>query len=216
MLAKRQIPNALTMARLVLAAAFFAVLHVYSFGPGAALSWHLPTALVLFIVAAATDALDGHLARTWKVESMFGRVMDPFCDKVLILGALIFLAGPGFAYAVLVPAGEMAASESRVRMVSGVWPWMVVVVLGRELLVTGLRGQMEGQGVAFGANRWGKWKMILQSVVVPAVLIVVMLDPTREGWGWLAWVRDGLVWLTVAVTVFSGWPYVQAARGAMK
>ena len=157
--------------------------------------WVLPVATVLFILAAITDALDGYLARKWDVVSKFGRIMDPFCDKILILGAVIYLGSPRFMDPAAVEAGHLRT------MVSGVYPWMVVLVLARELLVTGIRGEVEKAGIAFGANWVGKLKMILQSVVVPVVLIIVMIDPARPGWEWLGWVRDVLVYATVIATV---------------
>ncbi|MFI4860161.1 MAG: CDP-diacylglycerol--glycerol-3-phosphate 3-phosphatidyltransferase [Phycisphaerales bacterium JB063] len=201
MIARKNIPNLLTVLRLFLAGGLFALLAFYRFDTGVA--WLLIPAIVMFIAAAVTDALDGYLARKWEVVSKFGRIMDPFCDKVLVLGAVVFLAGPGF-----VDAHGSGA------LVSGVYPWMVVLVISRELLVTGIRGEMESTGHNFGANVWGKLKMVLQSVVVPVVLLIVLLfeaDPRR--FGWLAWVRDVLVYATVLVTLLSGLPYI---TGAMK
>jgi CDP-diacylglycerol--glycerol-3-phosphate 3-phosphatidyltransferase len=208
---RRQIPNALTMLRLVFAAVFFLVLNAYRYAhpqPGDA--WLLLVAAALFILGALTDALDGHLARKWQVESKFGRIMDPFCDKILVLGAVVYLASPRFLDRQAVAEGLSAT------MVSGVYPWMVVLVVARELLVTGIRGEVEKAGVKFGANWFGKIKMILQSIVVPVVLVIVWLDPNRDGFGWLAWVRDILVWATVIVTVISGLPYVTGAAKAFR
>jgi CDP-diacylglycerol--glycerol-3-phosphate 3-phosphatidyltransferase len=201
---RKHLPNLLTMLRLVFAAAFFGVLQLYRYAadppsPG----WVLPVAIVLFILAAVTDALDGWLARRWDVVSKFGRIMDPFCDKILILGAVIYLASPRFLDPAAVEAGAFRT------MVSGVYPWMVVLVLARELLVTGIRGEVEKAGVAFGANWVGKLKMILQSVVVPVVLVIVALDPADHAW--MGWVRDVLVYATVIVTVLSGLPYITGA-----
>ena len=204
---RQHIPNFLTMLRLVIAAAFFGVLQLYRYGAQpASPGWVLPTAVVLFVLAALTDALDGHLARKWDVVSKFGRIMDPFCDKILILGAVIYLASPRFLDHAAVAGGELRT------MISGVYPWMVVLVVARELLVTGIRGEVEKAGIAFGANWIGKLKMILQSVVVPLVLIIVMIDPRQHPW--LGWVRDVLVYATVIATVFSGWPYVTGAMRA--
>ena len=209
----RQFPNLLTLMRLLLAAAFFVVLNQYRYEAGTSSTEHggvLIAAIVLFILAAITDALDGHLARRWKVESTFGRIMDPFCDKVLVIGAFIYLAGARF----VIP--ERAAAGEFFNMVSGVYPWMVAIILARELLVTGIRGELEGSGVKFGANLWGKLKMILQSIAVPVVLLIVYLDPELPGRAWLGWVRDALVYATVAATLFSGIPYIFAAGRVMK
>ncbi|MEM1356324.1 MAG: CDP-alcohol phosphatidyltransferase family protein [Planctomycetota bacterium] len=221
MLSKQQIPNALTMLRLVLAAVFFLLLALYRVDQGVA--WLMIPAIVLFIAAAVTDALDGHLARKWQVESKFGRIMDPFCDKVLILGALIFLAGPSFTFAYIWnPSGTPELLDATVRhaQISGVYPWMVVLILARELLVTGIRGVVEATGQKFGANLWGKLKMILQAIVVPLVLLIVLIYDGEHSFGYdlsnsvqmaLRWVRDALVYLTVIASVLSGVPYVAGA-----
>ncbi len=203
----RQVPNALTLARLVLTAAFLLALNQYRYG-NPAVHFYLPIATVLFILAAATDAMDGYLARKWQVESVFGRIMDPFCDKILIIGAFIYLAGPRF----VIPS----RADEFLNMVSGVYPWMVVVMLAREMLVTSVRGELEGQGIKFSANLWGKLKMILQSAVIPIVLILVWLDPVREGMYWARTLRNTLVYATVIVTVISGVPYFISAARVMK
>src|SRR5688572_26443897 len=98
---RRSLPNLLTIARVIIAAAFFGVLTpwryaVSSAARGQGIDTWLLLAAFLFILAAATDALDGYLARRWRVVSVFGRVMDPFADKLLVIGGFVFLAGPGF------------------------------------------------------------------------------------------------------------------------
>lgn len=198
---QRRTPNALTIARVILAAAVFVMLSGFV-GPAsqdglvADRTW-LVAAAALFIVAAITDALDGHLARRWKVVSLFGRVVDPFADKVLILGSFICLAGPMFA-------------DPRVGMLSGVHSWMVVVILARELLVTTLRGVYESRGVDFSATASGKFKMILQSMAVPIILITLALDPAEPG-SPARWVVIVTAWTTLVVTAWSGVPYVTRA-----
>lgn len=204
-----QVPNFLTLLRLVLAAVFFLVLNQYRYD-GDVASWALLAATAIFIIAALTDAADGYLARRWGVESTFGRIMDPFCDKVLVIGAFIYLAGSRFVD----PAA--IAADSFFTMISGVYPWMVVVILARELLVTAVRGEIETKGVAFGSNVWGKLKMILQSVGVPVILLIVWLDPARPEHAWLAWVRDVLVYAIVVVTTVSVVPYLTRAAWALK
>ncbi len=204
-----QLPNQLTVLRLILSAALFVVLAIYRYeGPDEPRTALLFTAVALFVIAAITDALDGYFARRWNVISKFGRVMDPFADKILVLGALILLAGPGF----VIPAA--ASAERAGRLITGVEPWMVIVILARELLVTGIRGEIEGSGIQFAAKTPGKLKMILQSVVVPVVLLLVWIDPLAHAWA--AWTRDILVWATVIVTILSGVPYVTAARSAIQ
>jgi phosphatidylglycerophosphate synthase len=199
---RRKLPNIITVMRLVLAAAFFATLNLYRY-PDTNQMW-ANLAILLFCAAAATDALDGYLARRWKAISLFGRIMDPFCDKVLIIGAFVYLAGPRF-----VVEEWVADPSSWLTMATGVYPWMVVVIIARELLVTGIRGVVEAMGVSFGSSWSGKGKMILQSCAVPVVLaLVVNFEPARPGNHWAFLISTTLMYATVGVTVWSGWPYV--------
>src|SRR2546423_5196051 len=99
--ARRNLPNLLTASRVVIAAAFFGVLTPWRYASspaarGEGVDIWLLVAAALFTIAAATDAIDGYLARKWNVVSVFGRVMDPFADKLLVIGGFAFLAGPGF------------------------------------------------------------------------------------------------------------------------
>jgi len=192
---QRRIPNALTVARLVLTAAFVAVLSFYRFPDGA--PWTLPVALALFVVAAISDALDGYLARKWNAVSVFGRVVDPAADKVLVLSALVFLASPVFL------------SETLGRSVTGVAPWMVAIILTREFMVTSIRAVLESEGVSFAANASGKIKMIVQSVAVPLAMLLVWVVPTPDllAGGWARWVLDILFWGLTLLTVTSSLPY---------
>ncbi|MBI1373404.1 MAG: hypothetical protein GC159_11800 [Phycisphaera sp.] len=214
------LPNQLTLLRLVLAAAFFLVLNQYRYGATTAdgvlvdQTLILFGAIVLFICAAVTDWADGYLARKWKVESQFGRIMDPFCDKVLVMGAFIYLCGPRFVDLEAVSSGQKIFGLIRGNMVSGVYPWMVAVILARELFVTGIRGELESAGHKFGAKLFGKLKMVLQSVAIPLVLLIIWLDPITHPW--LGHARNGLVYATVIVTILSGLPYLRGARIAMK
>ncbi len=202
-LLRRQLPNALTMLRLFLAAAFFAALNAFRY-PTTNQGW-ANLAIVLFVAAAITDAFDGHLARKWNVTSMFGRIMDPFCDKVLVLGAFIYLAGPRFVYQKWVDDGSFFT------MATAVYPWMVVLIFARELLVTGVRGVVESMGIEFGANWAGKAKMILQSFAIPLILILVVnLQPAENNWA--RWCCHVLVYTTLVVTLWSAWPYTIGLR----
>lgn len=201
---RKQLPNALTVLRVVLATAFFVLLTCWHGlpsarrPPGSGIEPTLLATAVLFIVAAITDALDGYLSRLWGVVSTFGRVMDPFADKVLVVGAFIFLAGPAF---------HVAKQGGGGLQVTGVLPWMVVLIVARELLVTSIRGLVEGRGKNFQANSWGKLKMILQSVSIPTILAGVAIFDMTPGTP-ARWTTDLLVWFTVAATAMSGVPYI--------
>ncbi len=198
---RRQLPNAITVGRLVLAAVFFAMLRFYEHGT-VAMSWFLFTAGWVYGLAAATDWLDGHLARKWNVASLFGRVVDPFCDKILVLGTFVFFASEVFMH--------------EGRNLTGVGPVVVTLLLSRELLVTTLRGLSEGGGDAMGAKQAGKLKMIFQSIAIPVVLVYVF------ALGWLERgdaleialrvLREIAVWGTVVVTLWSGWAYLPGRR----
>lgn len=215
---KVHIPNLLTLLRVVLAWVFIAllsgipsrVLHSDPTGidrvgeaqhEGNAL---IIAAAVVFIIAAITDALDGHLARKWKAVTRFGRIMDPMADKLLVIGAFVMLVTPGFRATLMPNATEF--------QVSGVAPWMVVAILMRELLVTSIRGVYEADGVDFSAGSLGKAKMVLQSITIPVVLLLVALGSPIPG-STERLIILFLVWATVITTVLSGLPYIgQAAK----
>ena len=191
------LPNALVWLRLVLAGVFVGLL---SFEPLASPAVLL-AAMAIFIVAALTDMLDGKLARAWNCVSRFGRIMDSFADKILVLGAFVILAGPAFAH---------HQPDAPPLQASGVYPWMAVLILGRELLITSLRGLVEGEGGDFSAIWVGKWKMVAQSVAIPLILLVLALfrwGPGAPG----RWVIDLTAWATVLITVASAIPYITKA-----
>ncbi len=198
---RRQIPNALTVGRLILSVIFFLMLALYDYDPDR-ISWFLFTAGWVYGVAAATDWVDGYLARKWQVVSVFGRIVDPFVDKILILGTFAFLAGRNFS----------TFEDGQIVPLTGISPVVVVLLIARELLVTTLRGVFEGGGRDFSADWSGKAKMIVQSVAVPVVLVYVIFLPVLGNWEFpLRIVRDVFVWGTVLVTLGSGLTYVRKA-----
>src|SRR5215211_8666848 len=140
------VPNILTIARLVLSIFCFVTL---------TFDWYL-TSLVLFAIAAGTDWVDGFYARRYGQITQLGRILDPFADKIVICGTFIFLAA--------VPPTITGRSASEISA------WMAVIVVGRELLVTALRSMAEGQGTDFSAKWAGKWKMVLQCLAAAASL----------------------------------------------
>jgi CDP-diacylglycerol--glycerol-3-phosphate 3-phosphatidyltransferase len=147
----------------------------------------------LFVVVAATDYLDGYLARRDKHITAFGRIADPFTDKVLILGTMVYLA-------------DMPWSEQFLPAT------VVVVIVAREFLVTGIRGYVESLGHEFPADKFGKLKMIVQSIAVGG-LIWLEAWPWGDAWFtfWKYFV-SGLVVLTLIATVGSGVTYVLKTR----
>ncbi|MGE0607328.1 MAG: CDP-diacylglycerol--glycerol-3-phosphate 3-phosphatidyltransferase [Pirellulales bacterium] len=187
------LPNQLTWARLFLSVVMFALLAV-GVKDGNNRTVFI-AALVLFCIAAGTDWLDGYLARKYNLVTTLGRILDPFADKVVICGTFIFLA----------------SLEQRG---SGVAAWMVVVIVGRELLVTALRSFLEQQGADFSASLSGKLKMVLQCAA--AIASFVALASYQSGTvphlaSWLSITRDVLIWSAVVLTIVSGAAYVRAA-----
>ncbi|MFI5456627.1 MAG: CDP-diacylglycerol--glycerol-3-phosphate 3-phosphatidyltransferase [Isosphaerales bacterium] len=172
------VPNTLTVSRLVLAVCVFVNIS------SGAYAW----ALAIFGLAAVTDALDGYFARLLKQDTPLGRQLDPLVDKVIVSGSYIYLA-----------------------TIDGtkVMPWMVTVIVVRELLIQGLRSHLEGKGQPFGARTTGKLKMLVQCLSISAVLLCLAIEPTPPP-AWLS-IRDLLTWLAVALTLYSGLIYVWVA-----
>lgn len=170
------LPNIITFARLGLSFVLFGMM-------SAGVGWLWSAGL--FVFAVLTDVLDGWIARKYQLVTQLGRIMDPFVDKFITSGVFLFL----------LPYAE-----------SGVNPWMVVIVIGREMLVTSLRGFLERQGADFSASGSGKLKMFLQCVAATLALI------SMEAWcrhPSLLVTRDIALWGMTAVTVWSGYIYVQ-------
>lgn len=179
------LPNQLTTARLVLSIVLFGFI---------AWKYYL-VSLVLFIIAASTDWLDGYYARKYGQVTTLGRILDPFADKVIVCGTFIFL--------VSIP--EM------LEVPYGLRAWMVVLIVGRELLVTALRSFMEERGSDFSAKMAGKVKMVLQCIAAGTALFYLSYDPITEAatWCWILLVAS--VWSAMLLTVYSGVGYVVAA-----
>jgi CDP-diacylglycerol--glycerol-3-phosphate 3-phosphatidyltransferase len=170
------VPNTLTLSRLALAVVVFALIST---------GFYL-AALVVFVVASATDALDGYFARLLDQCTPIGRQLDPLVDKVIVLGGFIYL---------LTIEG------------TGLAPWMVTAIVVRELLVQALRSLIEGRGEAFGAVMAGKLKTVVQCLAISAILLALALRPAPA---WL-WGRDALIWAAVILTLYSGIGYVGLA-----
>lgn len=164
-------------------------------------------ALYVFVVAAGTDWLDGYYARKYGQVTTLGRIFDPFVDKIIICGTFIYLAA--------IPGSGMVA-------------WMAVLVVGREMLVTALRGYIEQRGGDFSAKMAGKLKMVFQCAAAALALYSLQWPtpvPAPEygtaytllpvsAWGrpeWLVYSLAAAVWLAIASTVYSGLEYIMVA-----
>jgi len=183
------VPNVLTTIRFLLSIVVFALIPLE----------HYIAAMIVFIVAASTDWIDGWWARKYGQVTKLGRIFDPFVDKILICGTFIFLAAKW-------PE-------------SGIAPWVAVVVMGREMLVTAIRSEIEGRGGDFSAKMMGKLKMVFQCVAAVASLLMLwhgqhlVIGPAEANTppAWLYWMLHISVWLAVISTVYSGLEYVWAA-----
>lgn len=194
------LPNSITLGRFALALVLFGYL-IWTDTCAGPSPWPPVIAGGAFILVVVTDALDGYLARKLNQLSDFGRIADPVVDKVLVCGALIFLT-----------SAEWARETLPV--------WVVVLVITREFMVSGLRGFIEAKGVAFPARWDGKIKMVLQCVVIPAIFAQRALDLGWPEQTTLVRLIDGValgsVWLMFVVTLTSGARYVAAAARVLR
>jgi CDP-diacylglycerol---glycerol-3-phosphate 3-phosphatidyltransferase len=186
------VPNILTLSRLALAMALMALLTLN-------FPFARSLALLVFIVAGITDYLDGYLARTVYGVTAFGRLMDPLTDKVLVCAAFV-----SFVEMRLIPA------------------WIVVIIISREFLVTGLRLLAASRGDIIPAGRWGKHKTVWQIVSISALLlgIAIRSDILRSApakllanydfaFGWIAF---AIALAVAAITLASGGMYFMEHR----
>lgn len=175
------LPNRLTLLRLLLAIVFFIFLSYR----------YYDIALFAFLLAWFTDWLDGYLARKKDLLTDFGRIADPFVDKIIVCGGFILL---------IQHAQDIIPS------------WMVVVIVAREFLVNSLRSYSESRGIEFGATIWGKAKMFIQSLTISLILLFFAYLQH------LIAIKQGIVimlWLTVIITLVSGIKYMVKAGPAI-
>lgn len=139
-------------------------------------------ATVIFVLAALTDMLDGKIARKYNLVTNFGKLMDPLADKLLVMSALICL----------VELGDVAA-------------WMVVVILGREFIITGMRQVAAAQGIVIAAGMTGKIKTVTQMIAIPLLIL--------DNWpcSLLSFnlpLDQIFLWIALVMTVVSGVEYI--------
>ncbi len=173
------LPNKLTLLRIILVPVFITFLLMRGNYP-----LHAEIlALFTFVIAAITDKLDGYFARKNEIVTKLGKIMDPLADKLLISGAFI----------VFVALDEIS-----------VWP--AIIIIGRELAITGLRVLAASEGVVVPANKWGKWKTTLQITAI----IAVIMDPRIISFPWQLPLI--LIWLAVLITIYSGYIYFKQSN----
>ena len=169
-------PNKLTVARMILVP-FLVVFMLTGWG-GDANRW---ICLAIFIVASVTDWFDGHLARKYNLITNFGKFMDPLADKLLVCSAMICM----------IETGKLPA-------------WVVIIIIGREFIISGFRLIAAENGIVIAANYWGKFKTVSQMIMI--ILLIVDFG------GFFAILTDVFIWLSVALTVISLLTYIMQNR----
>jgi CDP-diacylglycerol---glycerol-3-phosphate 3-phosphatidyltransferase len=190
------LPNKLTLSRFALTVGFLAVMF-------SGMPYRETIALALFVAAGISDFLDGQIARSRNLITNFGILMDPLADKIMVCSAFI----------AFVELGWFAA-------------WMAVIVVARELAITGLRLLAASKNVVLAAERYGKHKTISQIVAIIAIFIDHIMRQNQWGsvgqaifgwhlfdqhsWSW--WVAESFKWISVALTFISGFVYLWKNR----
>lgn len=193
------LPNAITLSRLILTAAFMIFVAWDS-------TWGHVTALILFVIAAISDFVDGWLARKMNLVTPLGKLLDPLADKILVSAAFVFLTAKGIC-----PV------------------WITALIIGREFLVTGLRQIAIEAGQVLAADNLGKWKTTFQLIYLIAGLIwltfetmakvpasLKFLHTLTTPWCENAWLMPITLGIAVALTVISGWNYLWSSRYLLK
>src|SRR5215510_3049871 len=177
------VPNLLTYARMAAVPAVIGCIYWSDFlGGGLWLHW---VALAVFIAAGVTDFFDGYFARVWGQQTTFGRMLDPIADKLLVASCLLMLAGNG--------------------TIKGLTLWAAVVILCREILVSGLREYLAGLRVSVPVTRLAKWKTTVQLVAIGFLIagkagdhIIPVVTP----------IGLALLWFSAIVTLRAGCAYL--------
>ena len=172
-------PNRLTVVRMIMVP-FFVLFMLTDFA-GAAGKW---ISLLLFVAASFTDYLDGHLARKYNLVTDFGKFMDPLADKLLVCSALICL----------VEMDRLAA-------------WIVIIIIGREFIISGFRLVAADNGVVIAASYWGKFKTVSQMIMI--ILMIMNLG------GIFDILETVFVWLALILTVVSLVDYLYKNRNVL-
>ena len=143
-------------------------------------AWREIVAVAIFLVAAATDWLDGFLARRRGEVTTLGKLLDPIADKLLTVSAFISLV-------------ELRVAPA----------WMVVVIVGREFAVSGMRSVAAARGVVIAASPWGKYKMVAQVVAIT----LLILTTTLERWLRFGNLGKAALWIVMILAIYSMWQY---------
>jgi len=156
------LPNILTMSRLFMAIVLMGLLTL-------GFPFSKSIALLVFAIAGLTDFLDGYIARKYKMVTSFGQLMDPLTDKVMVCAVFVSLVEISFVHqGTFLHGGVVVNGMSLVPLVPA---WIVVVIIAREFLVTGLRLLAVNKGVVISAGKWGKHKTVWQIIAIVLLLL---------------------------------------------
>ena len=142
-------------------------------------------AWLVFAIAAGSDWIDGYFARKYKEVTVLGKLMDPLADKVLVTTALVML----------IPTGKLPA-------------WIALIILCREIVVTGLRGVASSSGIVVAASSLGKWKSIIQYIALGTLIFPLGLLPIPQ----LHQIGHAILYVALVLTVWSGIDYFYKLR----
>ena len=179
------LPNMLTYGRI--AAVPLIVLCFFLEGKLKSSDFARWSALFIFISASITDFFDGYLARAWKQTSTIGRMLDPIADKLLVSSCLLLLAADG--------------------TIAGWTLWAAIVILCREILVSGLREYLAELKVSVPVTQLAKWKTTLQMVALGFLLAGPAGDKIVP---YVTELGLALLWISAIVTLYTGWDYFRA------
>ncbi|ABQ60964.1 CDP-diacylglycerol-glycerol-3-phosphate 3-phosphatidyltransferase [Brucella ovis IntaBari-2006-46-332] len=179
------LPNMLTYGRII--AVPLVVLCFFIEGRLESSDFARWTALGLFAIASITDFFDGYLARIWKQTSTIGRMLDPIADKLLVSAILLLLAADG--------------------TIAGWTLWAAIIILCREILVSGLREYLAKLKVSVPVSRLAKWKTTAQMVALAFLLAGPAGDKIIP---YVTQIGIGLLWISAILTLYTGWDYFRA------
>ncbi len=184
-MAWRNLPNAITLGRVVLAAVVAPLLLTDSFSIRLA-------AFVVFLAAAFSDLWDGHLARSRGWVTDFGKLMDPLADKLLLVATFV----PFYLLS------HVSERETPFPWFGGSFPlWIVLVVFGREAFITLFRAFAARRGVVLAAGKSGKIKAVFQNIFIGAAILWYALQSGARQWGWGSRFWEGWQWFHLGFTV---------------
>ena len=179
------IPNLLTYGRIL--AVPLIVLCFYIEGKLESSDFARWLALSIFVVASITDFFDGYLARIWEQTSALGKMLDPIADKLLVSSCLLLLAADG--------------------TIAGWATWAAIVILSREILVSGLREYLAELQVSVPVTQLAKWKTTIQMISIGFLLA----GPAGDKWlPYTTEIGLSLLWISAVITLYTGWDYFRA------